>query len=41
MFLDAGAFDEGLLFLQLGQAILTETEKTKLEVVSEALDSEL
>ena len=31
MFLDAGAFDEGLLFLQLGQAILTETEKTKLE----------
>jgi len=25
MFLDAGAFDEGLLFLQLGQAILTET----------------
>ena len=33
MFLDAGAFDEGLLFLQLGQAILTETEKTKLEFV--------
>ena len=32
MFLDAGAFDEGLLFLQLGQAILTETEKTKLEL---------
>lgn len=31
MFLDAGAFDESLLFLQLGQAILTETEKTKLE----------
>ena len=33
MFLDAGAFDEGLLFLQLGQAILMETEKTKLEFV--------
>ena len=32
MFLDAGAFDERLLFLQLGQAILTETEKTKLEI---------
>ena len=29
----AGAFDEGLLFLQLRQAILTETEKTKLEFV--------
>ena len=33
MFLDAGTFDEGLLFLQLGQAILTETEKTKLEFI--------
>ena len=33
MFLDAGAFNEGLLFLQLGQAILTETEKTKLEFI--------
>lgn len=27
MFLDAGAFNEGLLFLQLGQTILTETSK--------------
>lgn len=27
MFLDAGAFNEGLLFLQLGQNILTETSK--------------
>ncbi len=33
MFLDAGTFDEGLLFLQLRQAILTETEKTKLEFI--------
>ena len=39
MFSDAGAFDEGLLFLQLGQAILTETEKTKLEVVTLANES--
>jgi len=28
MFLDAGAFDVGLLFLQLGQTILMENSKT-------------
>jgi len=35
MFLEAGAFDEGLLFLQLRQTILTETEKTKLKVIKD------
>ena len=32
MFLDVGAFDEGLLFLQLGQTILTETINDNLNM---------